>query len=326
VPVDLTIINSLLDELSPPAELRKGMSEFLSSNEDAAKQFVGQRMRNSDYTRKRQEEAALLQQVETENKQKLDAYAQQLSEAQDRITKIMADYEGESVSRAQAQARLRAVKEKYSLGDDDIPAVPVDRDKVKPADNTIDFEARFKALREEVVNDTVKRLLPELAAYPKLTVHQAAIANEYQSLTGKSLSEDDWDKVFDRQKKGGTLREAFEREFEIPKLRQDKHDETILSAARTKWDEEQKRKASDAALEGVTNRNAQLNNNQFSHSPVLGRKFQVQTEEQTGGTGAAPPPPNSPPPPPVQRLSGADRAALKYMERRNQGIPLGKEA
>lgn len=325
MPVDRKEIKRYIEELELSDSLKANILQELEADEKRANSFIGQRLRQDDYTRKTTELAdqrkAMERGVETAIAQAIQPYAAKLQEAEGKMSKILKDVESERISRTTAEQRLLRVKEQYQLSDDDIPAVhPAGAPQPKP---DIDIDQKLQELRATLTKDIketiVKEMMPELMAFPKISAMQQEIIAEHLALTGKRLTAKDLDKLVDLAPKAGGLYKAWEQEYEIPGIRMAKHDEDLTTRERQKWDDEQKRKASEAALAGVTN---PQQDKLLSTSPVFRRyedrsKDSVQSEangnQNGGGTDQ-------------RGMSGAERATVKWVERRNQGVPLGKEA
>lgn len=329
MPIDKKELKRYIEEIGLPEALQAELLQNLEANEKLAGQFVGQRMRLDDYTKKTMELANQRKAVEaaeaatkTAVPQAVQEYATKLLEAEGKMTKILKDLETERISRATAEQRLQRVKSQYELSDDDIPAVaPAGTPQVRP---DIDFDQKLNEFKvgfaKEMKDSFLKEILPELNAFPQIIDIKADINREHHDLTGKWLSATEMAELATMAPKSGGLYKAWEQKYEIPAIRMTKHDEDLTARERQKWEDEQKRKNSEAALQGVTRANQ--DGQPLSTSPVF-RRYEdrskdaglADTNGKPNGSGGEAKP----------MLSGAERAATKWVERRNQGVPLGKE-
>lgn len=313
-------------ELGLPQEQSDALVTTLLGNERAATQFVGQRQRHDDYTRKTQALAQERTSITQQANEQITQYAQQLSAAQNRITQVMSDLETETITAATANARLRKVKETYGLSDADIPAV---EGVAKPAGTatpanagTVDIDAKLSAFG----NNLLKTIRQDMLAMPRVSAIQADISASHQELTGKRLSRQEMGELLNKaQKDNVTLEQAWEQQFQIPDLRMAKRDEDNRKKWETEWEAKQRAANSDAALAGVRPNNGQQ---QQSASPVLNKRFpgNMDSDPAKGAVTDKSAPAQPAQAQTTQGLSGAERAAAKYLERRANGIPMGAPA
>ncbi len=311
-------------ELGLPEEQTKTLTDTLLANDKAATQFVGQRLRHADYTKKTQELTQHKQNIEAQATEQITQYATQLSAAQNKIQAIMADMEKESISAATANARLRKVKETYNLSDEDIPAI---EGVAKPAgtapnapSGTVDIDAKLTDFR----NSLLKTIREDLMAMPRVSAIQADISQEHYELTGKRLSRAEHNELLELATKNKIrLEDAWEQKFNIPSLRTSKSDDEKKKKWQAEWEAEQRTKNSDAAMAGVRPHDPNQSNFQ---SPVLGKKFQESVDPARPAADKSPATPASPASPATvggPKPSGAERAAAKFLERRANGVPMG---
>lgn len=189
---------------------------------------------------------------------------------------------------------------------------------------TLEAVTALLAKREE---DLIKRLMPELISFPEISNIQQEIREQHFALTGKRLTAEDMRGLMKDASKenSGGLVGVWESKYEIPKIRMTAHDKEVADSALKTYQEELKRKASEDAIATVHNQDS---TKPYSTSPVLRQYRDRSTEdgqpvgEKKNGTGNG----NGKEKPPEPRMSGAERAAVKWVERRNQGVSFGKEA
>lgn len=325
MPIDKAQLESYLNELGFTDTVRSSVLAELESKPDAATRFVGQRLRHDDYTRKTQELTQNKQTLETQMGQQIAGYTTELQAANAKIAKIAKDFEDERISRTTAEARLQKVKTTYDLSDDDIP--PVTDLVSKPSEPAIDINKVLGEFKTSLMNDIRK----DLAAMPNVTATQFDIAAQHQELFGKRMTREEQSELVTLAQKNGTnLQTAWEQKHGVADVRTTKLVESSVAAARTKWEDEQKIANSNAAMSSIT---SQRESQSFigaggkSQSPVLGRQYAAPGEDGTGtGTGVA----DTQKPGPgtgsvadkstnAPKLSGAERAAAKWIEKANAG-------
>lgn len=323
--IDNARVTSLIDELGLEGADKDYFTKVLTTNEKAATQFVGQRERHDLLTRRTQDLSTKERDLERRANEQVTAYAQQLQEADDRIKKIMTDFEKAEISRATAEARLMKVKETYNLSDEDIPVVQVQQQQRQQEPQSLDIKKILTDFKRELLSE----LSPELAAFPRVAAIQNEILARHQELIGKRLTQVEMEELMktSQAENGPSLMNAWRQKFGIDAIEKTKEREEWSKEDRRKWDDEQKARASEEALRGVK-RSADGN---IKHlSPVFreyqthdepgtrdmtpaARQQQQQDHQQQRTTEVQ----NTP------KLSGAERAAARFMERRNAGIPMG---
>lgn len=329
MPIDKAQLTAYLDELGLTDTVRSSVLAELESKPDAATKFVGQRLRHDDYTRKAMELATNKQTLEAQVSQQIAGYASELQKANEKAAKIASDFENERISRATADARLAKVKTMYDLSDEDIP--PVDQILAKPStEPAIDITKTLADFRAALLTDIRK----DLAAMPSVTATQFDIAAQHQDLFGKRLTRDEMTELVTiAQKNGSNLTQAWESKHGVGELRTTKLVESEVAKARTKWEDDARTAASNAAMSSIT---AEREGQSFTGtsgtalSPVLGRKYGTDGVDATPqGSQKSDPPPaaqaTSPQGQGANKLSGAERAAAKWMQKAHAGT-IGKVA
>ena len=312
MPIDKAALTAYVNELNLSDAVRASLLADLEGDEQRATQFVGQRTRFDDYTRKTQ----ALSNEKRAYEQSLAAYEARLNESNSKIAKIMKDFENERISRATAEARLQSVKTTYELSDDDIPAVSTPAAvTASQTSQPLDTDALYKQFEEKMLS----RLAPEMLALPTIAAVQNEINYQHQQLTGKRLTQQEMIDVMNESRQNRIpLQDAWERKYNIPDIRLNKTVEERVAAKLKEAEDARIAANSDAALSAV--RTSHVDSTPRV-SKVLQHKFDVHGEgnthtpnqNQSNTTNDAPGP----------KLSGAERAGLKYIERRSQGIPLG---
>lgn len=300
-------------ELGLPQEQADGLIANLMSNEQAATQFVGQRMRHSDYTKKTTELATTQAQVTAQ----VQEYAQRVQTADALLQDVNKKLENETISRATAQAQLHRIKSTYNLTDEDLGITPGTLAPITtPAAGGGLTEADLQKRMDTFKTGLLSELMPEFRAMSRITAIQNDITQNHFELTGKRISQAEMTELLETaETKKLRLTDAWEQKYNIPTIRQEKHDEANKTKWQLEWETENKRKISEAAMSGIRP-NVDSTPNQ---NAVLGRQYK-QAEPMPGHTST--PPPTAP----VDRLSGAERAAAKFVARRQQGIAMGAPA
>lgn len=327
MPVNETEVAAYLDELGLSQAIRDNVLAEFKTNDKAATQFVGGRLRHADYTRKAQaladEKKAITDQANTQIQQ----YATSLATAEGRINKIMTDFQGSEISRATAEARLRGVKEKYNLSDDEIPAVTTQAAARTSAEaNPIDIDARLKSFQE----DLMKNIRSEMSAVPDLNALQFDIVRRHKELTGKDITSTELRELNkEAATKGQSLMGTWDQKYEISKLQVERDNTALIARERTKWEDEEKAKRSNEAMAQATS--SRTDPKFTASSSVLTREYgnrgdvvSTQTQDPASRSAA------DKSPVPVAKtavarnsMSGAERAAGKWIERQGNGL-LGK--
>jgi len=322
--VDQALLQQLVDEIPfQKADDKTYFLNSLKSDEAAATQFVGQRLRHVDYTKKTTDLAGERQTLAQKANEQVRSYAQELAAAQQKIKDAMLQLETEQISATKARAILARVKSTYNLSDEDIPKIDGDG-VVKPTPAAAGLtEAKVQEMMTSFQNDLLKKLAP-INSFPMIPVLINEMQAEHQQLTGQRLPEAKIREFMAKssQENGPSLKQAWEEEFKIADLRKQAERKEWETEYKTKFEDEQKKLASEAALRGVK----RGPDGQFkSLSPVIGRKYNEHVDstnkdmvdnriaQQAHDQVSGPKP------------SGAERAAAKWIERREAGIPLGSE-
>lgn len=320
---DKATLLAYVEELGLSDALKANVMQELEADESRATNFVGQRLRHSDYTKKTQELASQRQTLEQAVSGQVKEYAQKLQEADQKVANILKDLEGERINRATAEMKLKRVAEQYEIHDDDLKSIiasnnepPVNRN-APPAGLTEEKLLEILAKRE---TELVNKLMPELMSFPQISAIQQEIRDTHYELTGKRLSAAEMTELMKEAPKAGGLIKAWEEKHGIAGIRQERHDKEVTAKAIEAYKTEEMRKASEAAIATVHNQDGIR---PLSTSPVL-REYRNRAEEPAAGNGGGNN--NGKGSEPQPRMSGAERAATKWVERRNQGIGLGKEA
>lgn len=320
--VDRALLQQLIDEIPfTKAEDKTYFTNALLADDAAATQFIGQRLRHNDYTKKTTDLATKEKDLATRATQSVQSYAQQLNEAQAKIGQIMTELENERVTTARAKTLLQKVKTFYNLTDEDIPKIDNDpgtgSGATKPAAPAIDIDAKLREFEQSLLTK-----LQPINSFPYIPVLVNEMQYEHQQLTGQRLSEAEIRELMAESTKenGPSLKQAWEQKHGIAEKRKAAEREQWRKEERQKWEDEQKAAASEAALRQVT----RGPDGKFqSQSPVIGRKYNEHVDSTNKDDIAARDAAGKESGP---KLSGAERAAQKYLERRAQGIPLGQEA
>lgn len=329
MPIDEKELLRYVDELGLSDAVKAQVLQELKADEKRATQFVGQRLRQDDYTKKTTDLAQQRKDLETTAQtavsQAVQEYAGKLQGAEEKANKILKDLENERITRNTAEQRLLRLKEQYQLSDDDIPPLnagggnPQPRVEIDLDTKLGEFETR---VTKQIKETLVKELMPELMAFPRISAIQGDIIAEHLALTGKRLTAADMAKLTELAPKVGGLQKAWEQEYGIADIRMQNHDKELTAKNRQTWEDEQKAKASEAALATVAH--VGQDGKPLSTSPVL-RPYQNRDGDsplepgkaagngnQNGGHGEP-------------KLSGAERAAVKWVEKANKGL-IGKPA
>lgn len=320
MPYDPAVIEEYLNELGLSDAVRTTVLGELKTNERAATQFVGQRLRHSDYTKKAQGLATDRAALEASANTQIGKYAEELAKAEQRIATIMLDFEKESISKTTAEARLRGVKEKFNLSDEDIPTVSTPAAaRVEPTP-AIDIDAKLAAFGKAIVAE----MRQEMSRVPDLNAIQYDIARQHQDLLGKPLTAAE---VKELNKEGAKHRDgllgAWKEKYEIDNLQREKDYTARLATDRQKWEDEQRTQRSNDAMSAATNKDPVFS----ASSAVLKRSFERRdgiTTDPAQSTDKSNPAPNTPLTAiDRNKVSGAERAAAKWIERAQNG-QLGK--
>lgn len=329
MPIDKETLKSVLHEAAgDDSELFEYLEKKLAANDAAATKFVGGFMRDRDYRTKTQSLSAdrgVLEQERRGFETQIQQYRQTLEQAENEKAKILKELADHKVSVATANARLKHLKQTYSLSDDDVPNIPdlVETYQTKkPVDGSTDIDQRLADFEKKITSYLSDRLVPELGGMAQLDIVWADIRDEHRELTGKRMSAKEAQELFNEAQRRGragqpiSLKALWEEKYDAPSLRQRHHDDGLEKELRSKWDAEQAAKLSEAALQGVRPGVDQG----LRTSQILSHKFKVHEETEPMAvpklrevSSAAE----------RQSLSGAERASKRFLERRASGIPMG---
>lgn len=324
MPIDKQKVAEYVAELGLPKEQTDSLIATITGDEKAATQFVGQRLRHSDYTTKTQELAEQRNRLNQEYTTAVADYAGKLTEAESRINAIVRDLETSKISEATANARLMSVKNKYNLSDEDIPALDVKNPAgTGPVPGSapggaIDIESRLKTFQQELMSNINR----ELIQLPRIAALQTDLYNSHRDITGKPLTRAEMDELISESAKQKLpLETVWEKKYNIPDLRFNKRLEEEVAKRLADEEAARRAKASEDALAGV--RRHEQSPSQV-HSPVIGRQFDQRADNRPApASGQATQPQTQTQATPVAKPSGAERAAARFIERRNAGIPMG---
>jgi len=329
MPVDRDVLKATINEaVAGDSELAALLEQKLQANDNMAAAFTGGFLRNRDYTQKSQAIADERRTLENQ----VEQYRQLLETAEVDKAKVLKDLATHKVSVAQANARLKHIKDTYQLGDDDIPSIP---DQIQtyqtrsPVDSSADVDQKLAAFKQEMTRYLAEKLVPELGGMAQLDIMWSDIRDEHRELTGKRLSAKEAQQLLDEADKRSragrpiSLKALWEEKYDAPSLRQKSHDNTLEKELRAKWDAEQQAKISEAAMAGV--RPVAPDQGGLRTSSLFSHKFQVHedTAAAPAATQAAAQAKQAMSASERQALSGAERAAKRYLERRANGIPMG---
>lgn len=324
MPVDQDTLNKYITDVAgDDQELATILRDKLGAKESAATRFVGGFLRTSDYTQKTQELSRQRQQFEAAQQD----YETRLTQAETEKDQIMKDLADSRISAAHATTLLNHVKQAYALTDADLPGLKDVQETArsgKVVDSTPDLDSRFTKFEQQIMDKITKQLVPEISGLAALTPVWNDIEHEHQSLFGKRLT---------RAEEQALLKQAREENRSLDSVWQDKYNVTDKRLEvrdsgnrdkwRREWEDEQAKKNQEAALRGVNpdSREFAMEDRQ---SPLFKRSFMPHEESANGGTTAV-----DRQAAPVhsdaarERMSGADRAAAKFIERQRSG-QLGK--
>lgn len=323
MPVDRQLLESCCQEASGGNEaIRASLLETYSKpeNDAAAVAFTGGFLRTQDYTRKTTDAAK----VKADSETLIAQYTTQLQESENKIKKVMGDLSKSRISQAEANARLMDIKEKYALSDEDIPTpseltITEKTGHVARGSVDVNIDEKLQEFKTGFLKEISDKLIPQLTALPEIGAIQHYIRDQHRELFGKGLTRTEETEILNESRKtGNSLEQVWEQKYAVSDKRLEARDKATETRLRGQWEEEQKKKNSEAALEGVR-RNA--DEDYQSQSPVLGRKYDLH-DEPVRDPGKAPEKQTQTP---DRKLSGAERAASKFIERRSNGVPMGKE-
>lgn len=326
MPVDKEQLEIAIREaVAGDEELAGLLRQKMKDNDNMAAAFMGGYMRNRDYTQKSQSLADDRRVIEGQ----LEQYRAQLEAVESEKGKLLKDLGDHKISIAQANTRLKHLKDTYALSDEDVPAFQdlIDTSRRgRPVDSSADIDQKFAAFKKEMQTYLSEKLVPELGGMARLDIVWSDIRDEHRELTGKKLSAKDQDELLneaDRRNRAGrptSLKALWEEKYDAPSLRQKSHDGELEKTLRAKWDAEQQARISDAAMAGV--RPVAPDQHGLRTSQIFDHKFQVH-EDVPAAAAAAEPKRTTSSAVERQSLSGAERAGKRFLERRGAGVPMG---
>jgi hypothetical protein len=300
-------------------EEKAQLTALLSKDKVASRVKDGYLMRQ-DYTRKTTELATERKKLEDDHKRLLEWE----KEARAKVDKLNSDLEAKKVTLAQYQSRMERIAEDYGIEVKDLPGMEGDGSaaagaapqKGGAAAPDPKLTERFETFEKQL--QTAGRAFPELAA----ELHELGI--DHQELFGKPLK-GTRDLVRKAMEQGLTLRAAWEQEHKVPEKRNEILREQIRGEEREKLEAEFRQRTSELTLGGDRTKAP------TPESPVLARNFKPQIPDSAsgaGGDGSAAAHQDLGGRSDAQREldGGAARATRLFVQRRAQGIPLGKEA
>lgn len=306
-------------------DLAKAMRERLGVNPNAAQRFVNGYLGRADVTRKQQEVADQRKHFET-----LQAnYEQRLYQADQEKDQIMKDLANERISASRAQALLKTVKEAYGLSNSDLPGIEDIKATVatgQVVDSTADLDTRFKSFEEKMFKRINDQLIPEISALAIIGPVWDDISYEHERLYGKRLTKKEQTEILaDARRSNKSLEEVWTEKYGVSDKRLEYRDLENKKKWRQEWDDETSKKNAELALRGIR---PESNDAVFDEqqSPLFRRSFAPkpeQTETETTAPAAQRAPAGQTTDATRERMSGADRAAAKFMERARNG-QLGK--
>lgn len=317
----------LREAVDGDGELYALLHQKMMANDKIANAFVSGYMRNRDYTQKTQalaqERTGMEDQKKTYDAQ-IAQYQQLLQQAEGDKQQVLRDLAQHKESLAGAYSRLQHIKQTYQLSDDDIPAYKdlIDtQTRQKPVDHSTDIDQKLAAFKADIANYLTQKLVPELGGMAQLDIVWSDIRDEHRELTGKRMSAKEAQELLteaDKRAKAGrpiSLKALWEEKYDAPGMRQKHHDESLEKTLRQKWDDEQKVKLSEQALQGVHPSAPEG----FRTSNILSHKFNIHEEPPGGATKTTPAASSTE----RSALTGAERASKRFLERRANGIPMG---
>jgi hypothetical protein len=315
MPVDqATLARYITDVAGDDKELADMLREKLGAKEDAATRFVNGHLRNDDYTKKTQDLAKQRAALETSQTD----YESRLTAAEAEKDQIMKDLADERVTASKATALLKTVKQAYGLTDNDLPGIDDIKATAKTGtvvDSTPDLDKRLDAFEQKLMDRVTKQLIPEISGLAILGPVWNEIGYEHQQLFSKRLTKTEQAEILkDAREKNTSLETIWAEKYGVPERRLEVRDEGNKAKWQREWSDEQAKKSQEAILRGTNPDSGefQLADRQ---SPIFKRNFEPTPEPGTGTK------PNSESR--DNRMSGAERAAAKFMERAKSGN-LGK--
>jgi hypothetical protein len=330
MPIDPQLLKDTLREaLGGDGELYALAEQKLLMNEKAATDFLAGFMRNRDYTQKTQALAADRTGMDDQKRVyegQIAQYQQLLQDAENAKGQVLRDLAQRDESLAGAYSRLKTIKQRYQLSDDDIPTYEDlirTEQKGRPVDSSTDIDQKLAAFKQDIHRYLTEKLVPELGGMAQLDIVWSDIRDEHRELTGKRMTAKEQQELLneaDKRSRAGrpvSLKALWEEKYEVPDLRQKHHDGELEKKLRQKWDDEQKVKLSEQAMQGIRPTSPEAQGLQTSN--IFQHKFQLHEDKP----GDAPKTRVSASAAERESMSGAERAGKRFLERRAQGIPMG---
>lgn len=322
MPIDNAQLDQYITDLAgEDQDLAKILRERLGTNQQAATRFVNGYLGKSDVTRKQQEVSEQRKHYETLQQN----YEQRLIQADQEKDQIMKDLADARISESRAQALLRTVREAYGLSNKEMPGIEDIKATAATGtvvDSTPDIEEKLKKFEERMFKRINDQLIPEMSALAQIPSIWKAIWSEHEQLYGKPLTEREQAEILaDARKNSKSLKDAWQEKFGISEKRLEYRDTENRSKWRQEWDDEQAKRNQELAMRGVRPESGEYTF-EDQQSPVFRRSFAPKPEpeaEAAPGRDATPAHSDAA----RERMSGADRAAARFMERARNG-QLGK--
>jgi hypothetical protein len=315
MPVEKNLLEKCIKQAAEgDQELADLMRKKYTENDALAVKFVAGFTATDDYTRKTQELSSERKKIETEVAQ----YQKRLQDADSEKKEILTKLANQEVSTATAQALLNRVKTEYALTDDDIPGMAdliKTRKTGEVVDSTPDIKTALADFKKEIMGEISKTLIPELTGMSELDLVWDDIRDEHRELTGKRLAAAEQRSLLaEAREKGKSIKSLWEEKNDVPALRKAQERETWRKEYDQEQSDKEKERRSREALEVVQRGDESLEANPRG-SRVLRKEFKLAEDpiEDTRGKGnerrvvesAAE----------RQKLSGAERAAKKFLEK-----------
>lgn len=340
MPVDKKVLDQCIAEAADgQPEMVTYLTDYYTKNDAAAAKFVGGFMRSSDYTKKTTELATQRSEYEAQSGQ-LQSVRAALEAAEKEKNGILKELAGQRISTAKASELMRMLQEKYQLTDEDLPGMSdliQTRKGGKPVDSTEDIDTRmatFKAdLMKEMEAKFVGAMTPELSSMAKMPLIWSRIEREHKELTGKELTNEEAQEIYDLAVKGtdsslgkGSLYGVWQDKYQIGGdngLRMQKRDERLKSEWAAERDRADAEKMQRQALEVVTPATRELGDG-VGISAAFKTKFRTYEMDPEKPAYSAPggdiPSVKVMPGQHVRmdngaRIPASQRAAAKYLER-----------
>jgi len=320
-------VTSLIDELGLPQADKDFLTKSLTdpANDASAQRFISQRQRHDEFTRRTQDWSTERANLERRVNDETARYAQDLQDANGKLAQVARDLETSRINESTAQARIQKIKTMYNLSDDDLPPAEASGNRPLPEPVPHLTADAVNGILKKFRDDLMKEFRPEFEAFPRVAALMDDIDAQHRDLLGKRLTYDEKQELIKtaQVENGPSLLKAWRDKYDIATIEKQREREEWTRTERQKWEDERRAKDSADALAGVRRHSA---NQPATVSPVLNRKFtEHPTTLERPGTAPVPSPPA-----PVQseapKLTGAERAAAKFLERRAANIPMGERA